>query len=442
MMRISAAIIACCLATPALAEEKPGLDVSAAVRLRYETIAGQARAGLPPNEDLINLRTIIRTRYRSGPVSLTFDVWDSRVFDAGRPSAVSNNEVNGLEPMQANAAIDFGSKGGISGRATIGRMVFELGSARLIANDDYRNTTSGFTGLKVDLKGPSRLSGTLLYVLPQQRLPDDADGLRQGAIRLDREGFDSRLWGGQIGQARAIGPIDVEATMLRFEERDRPDRATRDRQLTNLGARLTIAPKPARWDLDVEAIWQTGSTRTGLGATAAIVPVSAWFTHAEAGFSVASGWKPHLSAEFDYASGDDRNQSFGRFDTLFGMRRRDFSPAGLLSAIGRSNMIALGGRIEVKPSSRTDGFLSVRKMWLASATDAFSTTGVVDPTGRSGRDAGWEIDSRVRYWLVPGKLQFEGDVVWIPKGRFLQTAPNRSSTADTRYLSLNLTVLL
>lgn len=441
-MRIGVTLIATLVATPAFAEDKPGLDLSAAVRLRYETIAGQARANLPPSEDLVNLRTIIRARYRTDPITFVVDVWDSRVFDAGRPSAISNNEVNGLEPMQAHAAIDFGSNRGISGRATVGRMVFELGSARLIANDDYRNTTSGFTGLKVDLKGPSRLSGTLLYVLPQQRLPDGAEGLRQGAIRLDREGFDNRLWGGQIGQARAIGPIDVEATMLRFEERDRPDRATRDRQLTNLGARLSIAPKPARWDLDVEAIRQTGSTSTGLGATAAIVPVSAWFAHAEAGFSVASGWKPHLSAEFDYASGDDRNRRFGRFDTLFGMRRRDFSPAGLLSAIGRSNIIALGGRIEAKPSSRSDGFLSVRKMWLASATDAFSTAGVVDPTGRSGRDAGWEIDSRARYWLVPGKLQLEGDVVWIPKGRFLKTAPNRSSAADTRYLSLNLTVLL
>lgn len=132
------------------------------VRLRHENIAGQARANLPPGEDLVNLRTIIRARYRTDPITFVVDVWDSRVFDAGRPSAISNNEVNGLEPMRAHAAIDFGSNRGISGRATIGRMIFELGSARLIANDDYRNTTSGFTGLKVDLKGPSRLSGTLL----------------------------------------------------------------------------------------------------------------------------------------------------------------------------------------------------------------------------------------------------------------------------------------
>lgn len=440
MMRLSLIPIAFLGAAPALAQDKQGLDLSGAIRLRYEGIAGQPRAGLPADEDLINLRTILRGRYRAGPVTVAVDLWDSRVFHAGRPSAVSTNEVNGLEPVQANIAVDFGGGGAnaFGGTATFGRMVFELGSARLIANDDYRNTTNGFTGLKADWHGPARLSGTLLYVLPQQRLPDDANRLRTGSVVIDREGFDTRLWGGRIARARAIGPIELEATVLRFEERDRPGRATRDRQLTSLGARATIAPKPGRWDLDGEAIRQTGTTRTSLAPTTPILPVRAWFAHVETGYTFVGGWQPHLSAEFDYASGDHRKPGYGRFDTLFGMRRRDFSPAGLLSAIGRGNIIALGGRAEVKPSQRIEGFGSVRKLWLASATDAFATTGVVDSSGASGRDAGWEIDSRVRYWLVPKRLQLEGDFVWIAKGRFLRTAPNRASSADTRYVSVNL----
>lgn len=429
-------------ATPAMAADKPGLDVSAIVRLRYEQIDGQPRAGLSPSEDLINLRTILRTRYRTGPVTFAIDLWDSRVFDADRPTAASTNEVNAIEPALATASIDFGGAGNVSGRATVGRMIFEIGSARLIAADDYRNTTNSYTGVRVDLKGPERLAGSLFYVLPQQRLPETPVAVRQGAPGLDREGFDTRLWGGQIIQARAIGPVDIEATMIRFEERDRPDRTTRDRQLTNLGIRAAIAPKAGRWDLDVEAIRQTGTTRTGLAATAPLVPVKAWFGHAELGYSVPGAWQPHIAAEFDYASGDDRHRQFTRFDTLFGQRRRDFSPAGLLSAIGRTNLIGLGARAEVKPHPRTEGFVSARKMWLAAATDGFATTGVIDPTGRSGRDAGWEIDSRIRYWLIPKQLQFEGDFVWIAKGRFLTTAPNRSSDSDTRYLSFNLTAFL
>lgn len=423
--------------TPLVAQDKPGLDLSGSIRVRYETIDGQSRPRLPASEDLVNLRTILRARYTKGRITLGVDLWDSRVFDAGRPSAISTNEVDGLEPAQAFAAINFGDERGLTGQAMIGRMVFELGSARLIAADDYRNTTNAFTGIKIDLKGPHRITGTLLYVLPQQRLPEDERGLRDGAVELDHEGFDTRLWGGRIAQARAIGPIELSATLLRFEERDRPGRATRDRQLTNIDIDARIAPQAGRWDLDLEAIRQTGTIRTSLAPVASIVPVHAWFAHAETGYTLKAPWTPHFSAEFDYASGDDARPGYHRFDPIYGMRRRDFSPAGLLSAIGRTNIIAFGGRAEVKPSARVDAFASIRKLWLASATDAFATTGVVDPTGQSGRDAGWEIDSRVRYWLIPKRLQLEGDFVMIAKGRFLATAPNRSSAADTHYLSLN-----
>ncbi len=427
------------IASPALAEDKPGFEISAAIRVRYEAIAGQARAGLPPSEDLVNLRTIIRTRYRTGPVTLALDLWDSRVFDAGRPSAVSTNEVNGLEPIQANVALDFKAPGSITGKLTAGRMIMELGSSRLIANDDYRNTTGGFTGARLDLNGSHKLSATLLYLLPQQRLPTDADGLRSGRLTPDHEGFDTRLWGAFVQRGQALGRVSLDATFLRFEERDRPGTPTRDRHLTTFGGHAFIAPKPGKWDMDIEAFRQTGRTRTSLAVTAPEQRVDAWFVHAETGYKLGAGWQPHGSLEFDYASGDGRGGDYGRFDTLFGMRRRDFAPSGLLSAIGRSNIAALGGRLEVTPSKRIDAFASVRKLWLASRSDSFSTTGVVDRTGQSGRDAGWEIDTRVRYWLVPRRFQLEGDFVWIAKGRFLATAPNRSSSGDTRYLSFNAT---
>ena len=427
------------LAAPAQAEEKQGIDVSGQVRLRYEVIDGQARVGLPISEDLVNLRTILRGRYRTGPVTLAVEVWDSRVLNAGRPSAVSANEVNGVEPVQVNLAVDFSASSAIRGKLTLGRMLLDIGSARLIANDDYRNTTTSFTGVRLDLNGPKETSATLLYLLPQQRLPTDADGLRRGRVVLDHEGFDTRLWGAFIERRHAIGPVSVDVTALRFEERDRPGVPTRDRRLTTFGARAYVAPRPGRWDLDVEALRQTGRVRLSVDPAAPEKPVDAWFVHAETGYKRSTGWQPHGSLEFDYASGDERGASYGRFDTLFGQRRRDFSPAGLLSAIGRANLIALGGRMEVTPSKRSEAFISARKLWLASRVDAFSTTGVVDPSGQAGSDGGWELDSRMRWWAVPKRLQLEADMVWIARGRFLATAPNRSTSRDTHYLSINAT---
>ena len=439
MMWIRAVLVAGCCASPAIAQDKPNFDISANARLRYEAIGGQARIGVPVNEDLVNLRTIVRAQYHTGPVTIGVDLADSRVLGAGTPSAISINEVNALEPIQAYVAADFTAPAGIKAHATLGRMAFELGSARLIANDEYRNTANSFTGIKLDLRGPERLSTTMLYVLPQQRRPDDQAGLRSARPALDREGFDTRLWGGYVARSRAIGPVDLDATVLRFEERDRPGRPTRDRRLTTLAARASIPPRPGRVDLDVELIRQTGRTRTGLAATAPRQAVNAWFVHAEAGYKLANGWRPHLSIEGDYASGDDHDPDFGRFDTLFGQRRRDFSPAGLLSSIGRRNILSVGARLELTPSRRIEGFGAVRKLWLASRMDDFATTGVIDPSGRSGRDAGWEIDSRIRYWLVPNHLQFEGDYVLIAKGRFLREAPNRPTARNTQYLSLNMT---
>jgi hypothetical protein len=68
-----------------------------------------------------------------------------------------------------------------------------------------------------------------------------------------------------------------------------------------------------------------------------------------------------------------------------------------------------------------------------------STTNVRDAAGRSGSFAGQQIDARMRTWIVPERLRFEVDGVWLAKGRFLREAPNAPRNGDTKYVSLNLT---
>jgi hypothetical protein len=75
-------------------------------------------------------------------------------------------------------------------------------------------------------------------------------------------------------------------------------------------------------------------------------------------------------------------------------------------------------------------------MWLASRFDSFSSTAVRDATGRSGRFAGHQLDSRIRYKLSKA-LTLEADAVLLRKGRFLVEAPNAPPGRWTRYLSLN-----
>ncbi len=198
-------------------------------------------------------------------------------------------------------------------------------------------------------------------------------------------------------------------------------------------------PAPHRFDYEAEAAYQFGRVRSGTAATAALLDVSAGFVHLDAGYQFAGRWKPHLSVEYDLATGDRGAGRYNRFDTLFGMRRADFTVSGLYNAIARANLSTPGLRLEATPSARLDGYVTVRAMWLASATDAFSATNVRDASGRSSKFAGEQLEGRVRYWLVPDQLRFEADAVWLHKGRFLREAPNANRTGDTAYLSLNLT---
>ncbi len=130
---------------------------------------------------------------------------------------------------------------------------------------------------------------------------------------------------------------------------------------------------------------------------------------------------------------------YTRFDTLFGMRRADFSPGGILAALGRSNLVIPALRLEFTPGPRSDGHLVARAMWAASATDAFASSGVRDPTGRAGGFAGYDFDGRVRHWLVPDRLRGEINADLFLRRGLLRRAPNAPAGATTAYLSLVMT---
>jgi hypothetical protein len=437
------------LAGPAFAQNAPppaadGLDISAAMRLRYETIDGQVRPGFNASDELIDLRTIVTATYRSGPISVGAEIYDSRSWLANAQTPISTNEVNTFEPVQAWVAADiahpFGAGSALAVQA--GRFLLNLGSRRLVASDDYRNTTNAVTGLRADLGFTGGVKATLIYVLPQARLPDDLPSLRDNKQRFDRESFDLLLWGGLASRPRTLGAATAELGFFHLGERDAPGRPTRDRSLDTVDARIIRAPKGGVIDYEVEGIYQSGRISTTNVAGAQRLSVSAWFARAEIGYTFSAAWKPRLSAQLDVASGDRAGGSYTRFDSLFGMRRADLGPVGLYNAIARTNVLTPGVRVEAAPGKRIDLMLSYRLLWLAEATDSFAGTGVRDASGGSGRFAGQQLDARVRAWLVPERLRFEVDGVWLAKGRFLRDAPNAPATSDTHYLSLNLTALI
>lgn len=428
---------------PAQPPQEDGLTVSGSVRVRYEAIGGQVRPGINAEDELVSIRTAVLAEYRKGPIRIGAELYDSRAYGGDARSGIGTGEVNVLEPVQAYVAADLGSTLGRNTRTSLqaGRFILNLGSRRLVAADEYRNTTNGYTGLLADFRGADGTQAVLIYTLPQVRLPDDPQAILDNRHKFDREGFDLQLWGGLVSRPRVIAGTTAEIGYFGLAERDSPARPTRNRHLHSVSTRLIREPKPGKTDFEIEGVYQFGTIRASLAATAPELDVSAWFLHADAGYSFPGPLKARLSVEYDYASGERAGGSYGRFDTLFGMRRADLAPAGLYNAIGRANISTPGVRLEMAPTPRIDGFLTYHAMWLAERTDAFSTTGVRDASGRSGSFAGHQLDARVRWWAVPKRLRAEINGVWLAKGRFLETAPNAPQTGNTRYVSVALTIV-
>jgi hypothetical protein len=418
-----------------------GVKVSGSVRLRYETLEGQPRSGLRPQDEQLAQRTTLFTELNRGSLRIGAELYDSRAWLDRPGSAISPNEVNTFELVQAYLAADFENVLGEGSKATAqaGRFTLNLGSRRLVAADDYRNTTNGYTGLRADFRTAGGLTVNAIYVLPQIRLPDDLPSVLSQETWWDRESFDLQLWGGYVARPDTVAGAIAEVGYFGLHERDWEGHPTRNRDLDTFSARLIREPKVGRVDFEVEGIYQTGRARTGTTSLAPVQDVRAWFMHADVGYSFAGPAKLRLSIEYDRASGDGPGNRYGRFDTLFGMRRADLAPAGIYNAIGRANISAPAIRAEIAPSPRWDAFAAYRPMWLAQRSDSFSTTGVRDPSGHSGSFAGHQLEGRARYWLIPALLRAEINALWLAKGRFLETAPNAPTTGDAFYLSNGLT---
>jgi len=438
-------ILALALAVPGStlnAAETSSMKFSGSIRIRQESLDGQYRPGFDNKDDMLALRSSAAVEWTSGAWKLAGEVSDSRAYDGDAGSTLTSNEVNAFEPVQAYVSREFSAPFGKGSSASIqaGRMLVNLGSRRLVASDDFRNTPQGSTGVRADLRLAGKSQWTLFYLMPQQRRPDDFDSLRENKAKLDHEGKDQRFWGAQVARPGLLpGGTLGEFTYVRLLENDHAAHPTRNRQLHTASARMIRDTKAGQADFELEGIIQSGSIRASAAPNAATLDVNAWFLHADAGYTFTTSGKPRLSAEFDYASGDGPGSSYQRFDTLFGMRRADLAPSGIYGAVGRTNLQSLGLRLEASPSASVDVLATWRFLWAADRHDAFSTTGVRDASGASGSFAGQQLDGRVRYWIVPQKLRTEVNAVWLRRGELLRNAPNASPHGDTHYGAAALT---
>ncbi|MCB1392409.1 MULTISPECIES: alginate export family protein [unclassified Nitrobacter] len=409
-------------------------------RARGEGLANTFRPAPFSHDDyMASFFTDIFAEYNLGTVKIGAELFDSRGYFEPQNSAVSTTDVNAFQLGQAYLNVDLTGilQDGSRSSLTAGRFTKDVGSRRLIARPLYRNTMNGFTGLSYDWKGANKDQMTLLWTMPQIRLPDDTRGIRNNTIELDSESPDLQLFGGSYTFANVFGG-SFEVYSYGLYERDTgtgPGSVqTRNRRLFIPGARLARKKKPGELDYDFEAIYQMGRARETTAVTdTRDLSVSAFFVHGEAGYTFAAPWRPRVALQYDHASGDSSNpNTFTRFDTLYGVAR-EYNPMALYRPVGRANLVSPAIRFEVTPSPVWDAFVAYRSLFLADRTDSFGGTRVRDPSGQSGNFAGHQVEARLRYWVVPDAMLLETGAAYLIKGRFLRDAPNAPNTADTFY---------
>jgi len=417
-------------------------DYSGSVRVRYNSLNNQFRPGLGHNDQALSFLTLLKAEASRGNWTVVGELEDARDYLNDEDSALTTIEINTLEPLQAY--VQYQAETG-AGELTIkgGRQTMDLGSRRLVARHRWRNSIANHNGIDVKWRQADGMDLEAFWVMPVLIRPADRAALLDNRIALDDEDPDLQLWGLYYTTAVLPWRVQKEGYLLGLNEQDDPgDRETFDRELLTPGIRLLRLPASGDWDLEVELTLQKGSRRASRNAAdTRTLDVSSRFAHLTLGYTFDTPWQPRLALEADYGSGDDdpADANHERFDFLFGQRRADFGPTGIYGPIGRENIRSWGLRLGFNPSPATDGFISWRRNSLDSPVDSFSRTGVRDPLGMSGDDAGDQLEFRVRHWLIDDKARLEVGGVWFDRGEFLETAPNANPFGDPVFFYTDIT---
>jgi hypothetical protein len=406
-------------------------------RVRYAGLFNQFRPGHSGDDRALVFRTTLQAEFASRFVTLGGEIQDARAYFTDAQSNVSTALVNPIDLLQAYVRVGGRTTPSRVPDVQLGRFSMELGSGRLIAQEAYRDVTRTFTGAKALWSPHAHGIVTAFGVFPVATLPDDRDALLHNRIARDAELFNQRFWGALYERDRLRSRIRAEAYAYGLREHDDPGRReTRDRKLWTAGLRLYRAPSVGAWDLDVESAWQGGRAHaTSAPSDARDLAVSARLLHAHAGRTLNGPWSPRVGVEYDYGTGDRNpvDDQWNRFDGLFGNRRVELGPTSIYGALGRENIDTIGVRLSLVPTARVDAFAVYRRLWLAAAADGFASTGVRDAAGWSGREAGQQIDARVRAWIVPGLVRLDVGATHLIAGTFLRSAPNATRGGNSTF---------
>lgn len=411
-------------------------EISGTIRGRFETFDEQFRASGGGESHAFVTRSLVEMTVRDTFLSATAELMDSRVYSGVSNAPLNTGIVNTVELLQGYVAGEFTDalEDGDKLRIQAGRHTMNVGSRRLVARNRFRNTINAFTGVNAQWESKSGTKVRSFFTFPVQRLPRAADELDDGDIRFDEERTSVRFWGAHGAIPQAAAGMDAELYLFGLDEGDATDLNTRDRDLITVGTRWLKPREPGSLFWEFESVYQFGESRRSGSATETL-DHEAWFHHLILGWAFDDDNGSRLELLLDYASGDDdpNDDENGRFDTLFGARRFEYGPTGIFGAFARANIFSPGVRFVTKPASDWEVMLTHRFHFLASDEDAWTTSGLADPTGGAGDEIGMLSEFRVRHDIAPKSLRLEFGAAYLTAGSFIEDAPNATTQDDTLY---------
>ena len=439
------------------------LDLGMEFRTRQEIRDNDFRRAAQNVDEPLLLRTRAYVGIKNilDPLRFAVEVQDSGRSFGDYTRQYDTRDVNQADILQAFAELNFKQtflgKDGLGNDRSIwiraGRHAWEAGDRRLVARNEWRNTTNTFEGLRSnigDKKNDWQLE--LFAVKPVQRFTnsiDKADDSQHfyGSI------FNYRGWSDVVTFEPSYFLLKQDGSKVKFNSGgevltgSNATSAKIDREIHTAGLRAYGQIPKTQWDFDASYLQQWGHQQKDFNSTV-FFDHDAHAYNAEIGYSFKHPWKPRLSAFYGVASGDKNNNdtSNQRFERLFGFAR----PWSNDDYIQMENIRSPKLRVEFEPNA---SFLDNIKVdtgfsWyhLDSAKDRWNAgANLQDKTGASGKDLGKEYDLRVRFYINQyASLNLGYAYFWA--GDFVKTtsrqiAGQSNRDANSQFLYTELTVL-
>jgi hypothetical protein len=409
-----------------------GLDY----RVRYEFRENDFRRPDPGIDQPFLLRTrgFFAIQEILDPLRFTLEVEDAQKIQSRYPS--DDREENRAEPIQGylelyKKKVGFLDNKPISLRA--GRMAFELLDRRLVALNEWRNTTNNFQGARLLIGDDSRNWNLDFFSLQPIRReilkPDIAEEKMffSGGVGTYKfldlafviQAYSFLFQQSELKEAWDQAKDPLDPTILRV-----------GRRFQTTGLRVFGQIGKSGFDYDLTRTAQRGLSDMNQG-----IHIDAHAFTFDLGYSWNwSHWKPRIGGLYGIASGntvDDPNVQ-RRFDRLYGFAR----PWSMHDYITYENIRTGKFVFEFSPTKDTRIDTGFTRFWLASPFDRWERAVLQDTKGISGTHIGDEFNIRWITKISPRFLLNIGYAYFLP-GEFTISQTGRNQVSNFYYIEFS-----